>query len=218
MINKIKQSKSEKILLFFLITLFIFSVGSLLIIKNKCLFVKNYDPNKLIFLKPENVAVLKAPCGNVIIELYPKVSPKSVKRFKMLIENNEYDNVAFHRVIKNVLVQSGDIEYGKKENLNYTKIGNGKSKYGTINSETTNKFKFLKGTVALARTYERNTEDTQFFILLKDAPLFEGEYSPVGKVKYGLDVLNKIKYDDKTEYILRPDFIETFRMVNNLIN
>ena len=54
--------------------------------------------------------------------------------------------------------------------------------------------------------------------MLKDAPLFEGEYSPVGKVKYGLEVLNKIKYDDKTEYILRPDFIETFRMVNNLIN
>ena len=218
MINKIKQSKSEKILLFFLITLFIFSVGSLLIIKNKCLFVKNYDPNKLKFLKPENIAVLKAPCGNVIIELYPKVSPKSVKRFKMLIENNEYDNVAFHRVIKNVLVQSGDIEYGKKENLNYAKIGYGKSKYGTINSETKNKFEFLKGTVALARTYERNTEDTQFFILLKDAPLFEGEYSPVGKVKYGLEVLNKIKYDDKTEYILRPDFIKTFRMLKNLIN
>ena len=53
---------------------------------------------------------------------------------------------------------------------------------------------------------------------LEDAPLFEGEYSPVGKVKYGLDVLNKIKYDDKTEYILRPDFIEKFRMINNLIN
>ena len=218
MINKIKQSKSEKILLIFLITLFTLSAGSFFVIKNKCLFVKNHDPDKLIFLKPENIAVLKAPCGNVIIELYPKVSPKSVERFKMLIKNNEYDNVAFHRVIKNVLVQSGDIEYGKKENLNYAKIGYGKSKYGTIDSETNNKFEFLKGTVALARTYERNTEDTQFFILLKDAPLFEGEYSPVGKVKYGLEVLNKIKYDNKTEYILRPDFIETFRMVKSLIN
>ena len=59
----------------------------------------------------------------------------------------------------------------------------------------------------MARTYERNSEDTQFFILLKDAPLFEGEYSPVGKVKYGLVVLKKIKYENKTEYILRPDFI-----------
>ena len=216
MINKIKQSKSEKILLIFLISLFSFSVGSIFIIKNKCFLVKDHDPKKIKFDKPENIAVLKAPCGNVIIELYPNVSPNSVERFKLLIESEEYDNVAFHRVIKNVLVQSGDTEYGKKDNLNYAKIGYGKSKYGTINTETDNKFEFAKGTVAMARTYKRNTEDTQFFIILKDAPLFEGEYSPVGKVRYGLDVLKKIKYDDKTEYILRPDFIETFRMLKNI--
>ena len=218
MIIKIKQSRSEKILLIFLISLFMFSLISFYIIKNNCLFVKNFDTKNFEFTKPENIAVLKAPCGIVIIELYPNVSPNSVKRFKMLIENKEYDNVAFHRVIKNVLVQSGDTEYGKKENLDYAKIGNGKSKYGTINSETNNKFDFEKGTVALARTYKRNTEDTQFFILLKDAPLFEGEYSPVGKVKYGLDILKKIKHDNKSEYILRPDFIESFRMLNDLIN
>ena len=58
-----------------------------------------------------------------------------------------------------------------------------------------------------------NTEDSQFFILLNDAPLFEGEYTPVGKVLYGLDVLKKIKYDEKSEYVLRPDFILKFRML-----
>ena len=216
MIHKIKQSRSEKILLIFLISLFILSVGSFFIIKNKCILVKDHDPNKIKFVKPENIAILKAPCGRVIIELYPNISPNSVERFKMLINRKEYDDIAFHRVIKNVLVQSGDIEYGKKGNLNYAKIGYGKSKYGTINTETNNKFDFGKGTVAMARTYKRDTEDTQFFILLKDAPLFEGEYSPVGKVKYGLDVLEKIKHDDKTEYILRPDFIETFRMLKSI--
>ena len=214
MIKKIKQTKSEKFLLIFLVLLFFFSISSFFIIKNKCLFVKNYNPNDLVFDLPQNIAVLKAPCGNVIIELYPEISPNSVKRFIMLIKKKEYDGVAFHRVIKNVLVQSGDIEFGKKNNLNYSKIGNGKSKYGTINSETDTKFNFLKGTVALARTYEKDTEDTQFFILLKDAPLFEGEYTPIGRVLYGLHVLEKIKYDDKMEYILRPDFIEKFRMLN----
>ena len=216
MIKKIKASKSEKIIFFFLISLAVFSLSSFFLIKNKCLFVKDYNPDKLSFDKPNNIAILNVECGNVIIELYPNISPNSVKRFKMLIERKEYDNVAFHRVIKNVLVQSGDTEYGKKESLNYAKIGNGKSKYGTINTETDNNFDFGKGTVAMARTYERNSEDTQFFILLKDAPLFEGEYSPVGKVKYGLDVLKKIKYDNKTEYILRPDFIETFRMLKSI--
>ena len=128
MIKKIKQTKSEKFLLIFLVLLFFFSISSFFIIKNKCLFVKNYNPDDLVFDLPQNIAVLKAPCGNVIIELYPEISPNSVKRFIMLIEKKEYDGVAFHRVIKNVLVQTGDIELWKKNNLNYSKIGNGKSK------------------------------------------------------------------------------------------
>ena len=214
MIKKLKQTISEKILLIFVIALAIIFFGSFITIKNKCLFVKNYDPKKINFVKPKNIAILNAYCGNVIIELYPDVSPNSVERFKMLIESGEYNNVAFHRVIKNVLVQSGDLEFGKKSNLNYAYIGTGKSKYGTIKSELEKKFDFKKGSVALARTDEKDTEDSQFFILLQDAPLFEGEYTPVGKVIYGLEVLKKIKYSDKGEYVLRPDFINFFKMLN----
>ena len=213
MIKKIKQTTSEKILLFFILVLGVGTLTSYLLIKNKCLFVKKYNPENLTFEKPENIAVLTAPCGNVIIELYPDVSPNSVKRFKMLINSGEYNNVAFHRVIKNVLVQSGDLEFGKKDNLNYTFIGTGKSIYGTINSELDKDFDFKKGSVAFARSDQKNTEDSQFFILLKDAPLYEGEYSPLGKVIYGLEVLQKIKYNDKVEYVLRPDFINTFKML-----
>ena len=215
MIKKLKQTLSERVLLIFVIALAIIFFGSFITIKNKCLFVKNYDPKKINFVKPKNIAVLNAYCGNVIIELYPNISPNSVERFKMLIKSGEYNNVAFHRVIKNVLVQSGDLEFGKKNNLNYAYIGTGKSGYGTIKSELKNKFDFKKGTVALARTDEINTEDSQFFILLQDAPLFEGEYTPVGRVIYGLEVLKKIKYDEKTEYVLRPDFINYFEMLIN---
>ena len=215
MIKKLKQTLSEKILLLFLITLTIIFFGSFVTMKNKCLFVKNHDPKKLNFENSKNIAILNADCGNVIIELYPDISPNSVERFKMLIESGEYNNVAFHRVIKNVLVQAGDLEFGKKNNLNYAYIGTGKSGYGTIKSELENKFDFKIGTVALARTNQKNTEDSQFFILLQDAPLFEGEYSPVGKVIYGLEVLKKIKYSEKTEYVLRPDFINFFEMLVN---
>ena len=213
MIKKIKQPISEKILLIFLILLGIGFFGSYGLIKNKCLFVKKYNPQNLVFKEPKNIAILNAPCGNVIIELDPSLAPNSVKRFKILIRSGEYNNVAFHRVIKNVLVQAGDLEYGKKDNLNYSYIGTGKSGYGTIDSELAKPFDFKKGRVALARTNEKNTEDSQFFILLKDAPLFEGEYSPLGKVIYGLDVLKKIKYNDKVEYVLRPDFINSFQML-----
>ena len=215
MIKKIKASLSEKIIFIFLLSLGIFSLTSFLLIKDKCLFIKDYDPLKITFDNPENIAILNVPCGNVIIELYPNVSPNAVERFKTLIKSKAYDDVAFHRVIKDALVQAGDLEFGKKGNLNYGKIGTGKSGLGNINSEVDVPFNFEKGSVALARTQKYNTEDSQFFIILRDEPLYETEYTPIGKVIYGLEALKKIKYLDKSQYVLRPDYINTLRMLIN---
>ena len=159
--------------------------------------------------------VLNVPCGNVIIELYPNVSPNGVKRFITLVKSKAYDDVAFHRVIKDTLVQAGDLEFGKKNNIDYGRIGTGKSGLGTISSEVDSPFDFKKGSVALARTQKYNTEDSQFFIILKDEPLYETEYTPIGKVIYGLKALEKIKYQDKSQYVLRPDFINSIRMLVN---
>ena len=214
MISKIKISISEKIILYFLIILAVFSLTSLIILKNKCLFVKNYDPNNIKFDNSENIVILNANCGNVIIELYPSISPKAVKRFKKLIKLGAYDDAAFHRVIEGKLIQAGDLEFGKKENLDYGKVGSGKSGLGTIKSELDGKFKYEKGSVGLARTFQLNTEDSQFFIILQDEPLFEGEYTPVGKVIYGLDVLETIKFVPKFHIVPRPDFINSFKMFN----
>ena len=161
----------------------------------------------------ENIVVLNVNCGNIIIKLYPKISPKSVQRFKMLIESGKYKDIAFHRVIKNVLVQSGDLEFGKKDNYNYLYIGSGKSGYGTIKSELNDQTDFKIGTVGMARTNKLNTEDSQFFILLEDAPLFKGEYTPIGQVVYGLEILDTITDDHRREYVLRPDFINSFKLL-----
>ena len=215
MIKKIKASLSEKIIFTFLLSLGIFSLTSFLLIKDKCLFVKDYDPLKITFDNPKNIAILNVPCGNVIIELYPNISPNAVERFKTLIESKAYDNVAFHRVIKDTLVQAGDLEFGKKGNIDYGKIGTGKSGLGNISSEVDAPFDFEKGSVALARTKEYNTVDSQFFIILKDEPLYETEYTPIGKVIYGLEALEKIKYLDKSQYVLRPDYINSLRMLIN---
>jgi len=215
MIQKIKPSKSEKVIFIFIILLALFSFGSFFLIKDKCLFVKNYDPEKIKFDKTKNIAVLNVPCGNVIIELYPEISPNGVKRFITLVQSKSYDDVAFHRVIKDTLVQAGDLEFGKKGNIDYGKIGTGKSGLGTINSEVDSSFNFEKGSVALARTQKYNTEDSQFFIVLRDEPLYETEYTPIGKVIYGLKALEKIKYLDKSQYVLRPDYINSIRMLIN---
>ena len=212
MIKKVKASLHEKLILIFLILLGIFALSFTILIKNKCLFVKNFDPQKINYSKPENIVMLNAECGNVIIELYPEISPNGVGRFKKLINLQAYDNVAFHRVIKDKLVQAGDLEFGKKDQLDYGRIGTGKSGFGTIKSEVDAEFNFERGTVGLARSLKYDTEDSQFFIILDDEPLFEGEYTPIGKVIYGIKVLEKIRYSHRSEYVLRPDFINTIKM------
>ena len=212
MIKKVKASLHEKLIFIFLILLGVFALGFTIVVKNKCLFVKNFDPQEINFEKPKNIVVLNSECGNVIIELYPEVSPNGVERFKKLINLKAYDNVAFHRVIKDKLVQAGDLEFGKKNQLDYGKIGTGKSGFGTIKSEIDAEFNFERGSVGLARALKYDTEDSQFFIILDDEPLFEGEYTPIGKVIYGIKVLEKIRYSHRSEYVLRPDFINTVRM------
>jgi peptidyl-prolyl cis-trans isomerase A (cyclophilin A) len=212
MIKKVKASLHEKLIFIFLIVLGVFTLGFTIVIKNKCLFVKNFNPQEINFEKPKNIVVLNSECGNVIIELYPEISPNGVERFKKLINLKAYDNVAFHRVIKDKLVQAGDLEFGKKNQLDYGKIGAGKSGFGTIKSEIDAEFDFERGSVGLARTLKYDTEDSQFFIILNDEPLFEGEYTPIGKVIYGIKVLEKIRYSHRSEYVLRPDFINTVRM------
>ena len=213
MIKTIKASKSEKILFVFLIVLAFSAFLSFFLLKNKCLFVKNNDLGKLNFKNPENIAVMNLECGNVIIELYPEISPKAVERFKILIEKKMYDGSAFYKVVENTLVQAGDIEFGNIEYLDYSKIGNGKSGLGLLKSELSDDFKFTEGSVGFARTAEFDSEDSEFFITLKEIPIYQGEYTPIGKVQYGLDIIKKIKTGNKAIYVLRPDYINTFRML-----
>ena len=216
MLKKLKQTKSEKLLLIFLILLAIFSLISFTLIKNKCLFVEKVNLTKLNFDKTENIVILNVPCGDVVIELFPSISPNSVERFKKLVKNKEYDNVAFHRVVENFLVQAGDLEFGRKENINYTYIGSGRSKYDLIKPETDKPFEFKRGTVAFAKSKNGDAEDSEFLILLADAFLFEGVYTPLGRVINGISALEKIKFNDQSEYVLRPDFINSLKMFSDI--
>ena len=216
MLKKIKQTKSEKLLLIFLILLAIFSLISFTLIKNKCLFVEKVNLAKLNSNNPENIVILNVSCGNVVIELLPSISPNAVDKFKKLIKNKEYDNVAFHRVIENFLVQAGDLEFGRKGNINYTYIGSGRSKYDLIKPEIDKPFEFKRGTIAFAKSKSGDVEDSEFLILLADAFLFEGEYTPLGKVISGISALEKIKFNDQSEYVLRPDFINSLKLLSDI--
>ena len=214
MINKVKVSLSEKILFVFLILLFLITFSSYFLLKDKCLFVKKINLNEVSFANKENIVVMNVECGNVIIELDPAISPNSVERFKSLIKNGSYDGSTFYRVIKDTLIQAGDLEYGNIDDINYTKIGTGKSGLGLLKSELSDEFEFKKGSLAFARKDNFDTEDSEFFITLKDIPIYQGEYTPLGKVIYGLDALEKIKSGNKSAYVLRPDYINYFRLLD----
>ena len=215
MIKKVKASLSEKILFIFLISLGIFAFSSFFLLKNKCLFVDEVNLKNINFTNPENIAVMNIECGNVVIELYPDISPNAVERFKTLINKKSYDGSAFYKVVEDTLIQAGDLEFGNKEYLDYSKIGSGKSGLGLLKSELNDEFEFTEGSVGFARTTEFNSEDSEFFITLKEIPIYQGEYTPLGKVIYGLDILRKIKTGNKAIYVLRPDYINTFRMFNS---
>ena len=212
MIKKLQASKSEKILFGFSIILFLFSFSSFFLLKNKCIFIEKININNLSFDNPNNIVVMNLDCGNVVIELYPEIAPMAVQRFKTLVEKKMYDGSAFYKVVENTLVQAGDIEYGNIKFLDYSKIGSGKSGLGLLKSELSNEFEFTEGSVGFSRTSEFNTEDSEFFITLKEIPIYQGEYTPLGKVIYGLEILKTIKKGDKAIYVLRPDFINTIKM------
>ena len=160
MIKKIKPSLSEKILFIFLIMLIILTLGSFYILNNKCLFIKKIDLNNIDFKDKKNIAIMEVECGNVLIELNSNISPNAVNRFKELINEGSYNGSAFYRVIENTLIQAGDIEYGNISNLNYSKVGTGKSNLGMIKSELNNSFLFNAGSVAFARKDKFDTEDS----------------------------------------------------------
>ena len=166
------------------------------------------------FIDKENIILMEVECGLVVIRLIPETSPNSVKRFKLLTRKGLYNNSAFYKVIENTLIQAGDIEYGNIESINYVKVGSGKSGLGNLKSEINEDFKFTAGSVAMARGDDFNTEDSEFFIILKDIPIYNGEYTPIGKVILGLDALKKIKKGNKSNYVLRPDYIKSLKLID----
>jgi len=215
MIKKIKPSLSEKILFIFLSLLIILTLGSFYVLNNKCLFIKKIDLDNIDFKDKNNIVIMEVECGKVLIELNPNISPNAVNRFKKLINEGSYNGSAFYRVIEDTLIQAGDIEYGNVSNLNYSKVGTGKTGLGTIKSELSSNFLFNAGSVAFARKNKFDTEDSEFFITLIDIPIYQGEFTPIGKVIAGMGSLKKIKVGNKSTYVLKPDYIKSLKLLIN---
>lgn len=135
----------------------------------------------------ENTVNLETKDGKVTIELRPEIAPKHVKQLKTLIGQGFYDGLKFHRVIDGFMVQTGD----PKGN------GTGGSSLPNIPAEFSSA-PFKRGTVGMARSGDPNSANSQFFICLGDSEFLNNNYTVVGVVTSGMDVIDKIKKGSKS--------------------
>ena len=137
--------------------------------------------------KITNYVRIETSMGDIFVELYPDVAPKTVSNFKALVKSGFYKDMIFHRVIKNFMIQTGD-PTGTGNGGNSRKIV-GEFKSNGIENNLSHE----RGVISMARANgDNNSASSQFFIVHKTYPSLDGEYAAFGKVVAGLEVVDKI--------------------------
>ncbi|WP_292384630.1 peptidylprolyl isomerase [Mesorhizobium sp.] len=138
--------------------------------------------------------------GDVTVALRPDLAPKHVAQIKKLVREGAYDNVAFHRVIDGFMAQTGDVKFGNmKKGFNPEAVGTGGSDLPDLPAEFAQTEQFTRGVVGMARSQDPNSANSQFFIMFAPAPNLDGQYTIVGKVESGMDLVDKIKKGDEAD-------------------
>ena len=145
----------------------------------------------------ENKMILKTEYGDIEIELFSDVAPNHVKRIKTLAKNKKYDGVVFHRVIDGFMVQTGDVEFGNSNSKNYNLrlVGTGGSDLPNLKAEFSD-IPHERGTLSMARSQDPDSANSQFFICLESSPHLDRQYTAFGKVRKGMEFIDKIKKGD----------------------
>lgn len=134
------------------------------------------------------VAVIKTSMGEMVVEFWPDVAPKTVENFKTLAKKGFYDGTCFHRVIRGFMVQGGDPL--TKDDAQSARWGTGDPGY-KIKAEFNAK-KHVRGVLSMARSNDPDSAGSQFFICHGSPGHLDGQYTAFGKLLKGDDVLEKI--------------------------
>ncbi|MFG6562093.1 peptidylprolyl isomerase [Sulfitobacter sp. 1A15299] len=129
--------------------------------------------------------------GIVRIDLLEDVAPNHVAQITALAEEGAYDGVVFHRVIDGFMAQTGDVQFGRAEG-DTARAGMGGSDKPDLKAEFSD-IAYEKGVVGMARSQSPDSANSQFFIMFDEAPFLDGQYTVVGKVTEGQDVVDAIK-------------------------
>jgi peptidylprolyl isomerase len=148
---------------------------------------------------PENTIVIDVASatnsnkGQIVIKLRTDLAPQHAERIKTLAREHFYDGVPFHRVIEGFMAQTGD---GQNHN------GTGGSTYPNLQAEFS-QVPFKRGVVGMARKGgDNNSANSQFFVMYRETPQLNGQYTVIGEVVSGMNVVDKIK---KGEPVEKPD-------------
>ncbi len=135
---------------------------------------------------------MKTNFGTIVIKADSSLGPNAAGMFVAMSQCGYYNNVIFHRIIKDFVIQAGDGTNAREPNLNITKMGQGGPGW-TIKSDPV-KTEVVRGVVAVANTGAADTGSSQFFIVLSDSAFQKGTttYSVLGKVTSGMDVVDRI--------------------------
>jgi len=136
----------------------------------------------------KDLAVLKTSAGEMVLEFWPEVAPKTVENFKALAQKGYYDGTAFHRIVKGLMIQGGDP---------LTKDPSREDDWGTGGPGHTIKAEFndrkhQRGVISMARSQNPDSAGSQFFICLADAAFLDRKYTAFGRLVRGDDVLGRI--------------------------
>ncbi|MDB6022388.1 MAG: peptidyl-prolyl cis-trans isomerase cyclophilin type, partial [Pedosphaera sp.] len=139
-------------------------------------------------MSTNEVAVIKTTAGEMVVEFWPDVAPKTVENFKTLANQGFYDGTAFHRIVKGFMIQGGDP---------LTKDADKESQWGTGGPGHRVKAEFnekphVRGVLSMARSQNPDSAGSQFFVCLGDARFLDRQYTAFGKLIKGDDVLGKI--------------------------
>lgn len=152
---------------------------------------------------PDDTLVMELKTGTVLIQMRPDLAPIHVARIKQLARRGFYDGVAFHRVVDGFMAQTGD------------RSGTGRGGTGRWLELEPSKEPHVRGAVSMARGLNRNSGDSQFFILTgSQDPSLDGNYTLWGHVIKGMDLIDKLKAGDKKKdgYVKEPDRIISLRV------
>ncbi|ESY02909.1 peptidyl-prolyl cis-trans isomerase [Mesorhizobium sp. LNJC399B00] len=150
--------------------------------------------------EPENTMVITLKNGDVTIALRPDLAPKHVAQIKKLVREGAYNDVAFHRVINGFMAQTGDVKFGNmKKGFSPEAVGTGGSDLPDLPAEFSQSEHFKRGTLGMARSQDPNSANSQFFIMFAPAPNLDGQYTIVGNVVSGMELVDKIKKGDEAD-------------------